>query len=411
MDYLINSYMNPDADQSQICNFFINSVQRIFIQDETTKLTKEMSRYTSVLPWPEEWIHLVTDTIGITGVRSVANLVLAPALAAIGFKVPVISGQSLDYTGKFANYLECIPGFRVCLSLKNIYEILKSTGCCIVGKTEDFDPADKMLCHCQENAEMTGKVKYPPLIVATIVSKEQCEEITALLYDVKYGTGSIFSTKIEAEEAARNLVQHSKCKKTTALLSSMEHAYGRRIGNSLEITEAILCLKGWGSSDVIRFACALGSELLQLIRGTSREAGTKMIMDVIENGTALAKFHSMIIHQGVRPEIAHLLCSRNGFFILPKTPYQTDIVYDGEDGFVQDINLLHLAMIYKEVSSMCNHDPGVGLMLLKSIGDKIKRGEVWIKVAHQGREITHKINAHLRKSISVGQNQKKNNSD
>lgn len=392
-DYLMNSLSKPDAG---------------IIQEETAKLTKEMSGCTTVLPWPEEWIHVITDNIGTTGVKSVVNLVLAPALAAVGFKVPVISGQSLNYTGKFANYLECLPGFRVCLSLKSICEILNSTGCCIVGKTVDFDPADKILCQCQEISEMTGKVKYPPLIVATIVSKNCCEEITALLYDVKYGTGSLFSTKTEAKETARNLVQKSKCKKTTALLSSMEHSYGRYIGNSAEIAEAILCLKGRGSSDVIRFACALGSELLQLVRGASKEAGTMMIMDVIQNGTALEKFRKMIIHQGVQPEKAHLLCTtKNVFFNLPKTPYETDIVYDGEEGFVQEINLLNLAMIYKEVSAKCNHDPGVGLKLRKYVGDKIKSGEVWIKISHQRKKIKDEIKDNLKKSISVGQNQEK----
>lgn len=195
--------------------------------------------------------------------RSVVNLVLAPVLAAVGFKVPVISRQSLDYTGKFVNYLECIPGFQVCLSLKSIYEILNSTGCCIVGKTKDFDPDDKILCQCPEISEITGKVNYPLLIAATIVPKKRCEEITALLYDVKYGTGSLFSSKIEAEEAARSLMQNSKSRKTTVLLNSMEHPYGRHIGNSAEIAEAILCLKGRGSSDVIRFTAALGSEVLQ----------------------------------------------------------------------------------------------------------------------------------------------------
>lgn len=41
---------------------------------------------------------------------------------------------------------------------------------------------------------------------ASIVSKKLCEGIKALVYDVKYGKGSIFSSKEEAEETAKNLV-------------------------------------------------------------------------------------------------------------------------------------------------------------------------------------------------------------
>lgn len=38
------------------------------------------------------------------------SLVLAPALAACGFKVPMISGRGLEHTGGTLDKLESIPG-------------------------------------------------------------------------------------------------------------------------------------------------------------------------------------------------------------------------------------------------------------------------------------------------------------
>lgn len=102
-----------------------------------------------------------------------------------------------------------------------------------------------------------------------------------------------------------------------------------------------------------------------------------------------------------------LICSATTkkIFLIYQKLYQTDIVYDGENDVVQEINFLNLAIIYKEVSAKCNHDPGVGLTLLKVVGDKIKSGEVWIKISHQGRTITNEMKGSFKKSISVGQNQ------
>ena len=54
------------------------------------------------------------------GVGDKASLPLAPALAALGVKVPMVSGRGLGHTAGTLDKLEAIPGFRVDLELDEI---------------------------------------------------------------------------------------------------------------------------------------------------------------------------------------------------------------------------------------------------------------------------------------------------
>jgi len=90
------------------------------------------------------------------------SLILAPALAACGLHVPMVSGRGLDITGGTLDKLESIPGFNVTLSADKITELLRDVGCCIVGQTSDLVPADKFLYRIRDT---TATVDYENLIV------------------------------------------------------------------------------------------------------------------------------------------------------------------------------------------------------------------------------------------------------
>ena len=69
---------------------------------------------------------------------------LAPALAACGKKVPMISGRGLGLTGGTLDKLESIPGYNVSLTSDDIKHALETVGCCIAGQTAKIAPADKV---------------------------------------------------------------------------------------------------------------------------------------------------------------------------------------------------------------------------------------------------------------------------
>ena len=73
---------------------------------ETTAMTSAMMNSGDTLSWPEEWKHLVVDKHSTGGVGDKVSLPLAPALAACGLKVPMISGRGLAHTGKLWLFLQ-----------------------------------------------------------------------------------------------------------------------------------------------------------------------------------------------------------------------------------------------------------------------------------------------------------------
>ena len=62
------------------------------------------------------------------GVGDKTSLVLGPIAAAVGVKVPKVSGRGLGHTGGTLDKLESIPGFRVDLDVRRYKEVLGNCG-------------------------------------------------------------------------------------------------------------------------------------------------------------------------------------------------------------------------------------------------------------------------------------------
>ena len=62
---------------------------------ETMNLTKIMTKSGQTLEWPSSWENFLVDKHSTGGVGDKVSLILAPALAACGRKVPMISGRGL----------------------------------------------------------------------------------------------------------------------------------------------------------------------------------------------------------------------------------------------------------------------------------------------------------------------------
>lgn len=228
----------------QIAAFLMAVFFRGLNEKETTTLTLAMRDSGDVLQFPEDKRWLV-DKHSTGGVGDKVSLPLAPLLACLGFRVPMISGRGLGITGGTLDKLDSIPGFQTLLPAERIVEIVQTVGCVICGQTDRMVPADRRLYALRD---VTGTVPSIPLIVSSILSKKLAESLDTLVLDVKFGCAAFMQTKAEARTLARALVTlGNQCGvNTRAILTNMDVPLGRAAGNWLEVKECVACLEPRG---------------------------------------------------------------------------------------------------------------------------------------------------------------------
>src|SRR3954471_9244637 len=125
------------------------------------------------------------------GVGDKISIPLAPAVAACGVAVPMVSGRGLGHTGGTLDKLESIPGFRVDLPVDRVAELADSLVVCRIGQTGRIAPADKRLYALRD---VTATVESLPMIASSIMSKKLAEGIDGLVIDCKVGRGAFMKT-------------------------------------------------------------------------------------------------------------------------------------------------------------------------------------------------------------------------
>jgi thymidine phosphorylase len=233
------------------------------------------------------------------GVGDNVSLVLAPAVAACGGFVPMISGRGLGHTGGTLDKLEAIPGYDAKPDIARLTAVVREAGCAIIGQTADLAPADKILYAIRD---VTATVESIDLITASILSKKLAAGLAGLVLDVKWGSGAFMTGFADARALALSLVgvANGAGLLTTALLTDMNEPLASCAGNALETRHAIAHLLG--TRREMRFAeivAALGGEMLVTGRlAPDLESGRSAIAAAIESGQAAERFAKMVVGLG-----------------------------------------------------------------------------------------------------------------
>src|SRR3954465_15815658 len=130
-DIVSNCSALPDY---QLASFLMAVYFRGLNTTETTALTLAMRDSGDKLSFPTDPRPLV-DKHSTGGVGDKVSLPLAPLLACLGFRVPMISGRGLGITGGTLDKLESIPGFKTKLTAENTIDQVQKIGCVICGPT------------------------------------------------------------------------------------------------------------------------------------------------------------------------------------------------------------------------------------------------------------------------------------
>jgi thymidine phosphorylase len=234
------------------------------------------------------------------GVGDKVSLVLAPLVASCGAAVPQLSGRGLGHTGGTLDKLESIPGFRSDLTTDEMMAVLAGTGCVICAAGPGLAPADRRLYRLRD---VTATVDSIPLIASSIMSKKIAEGTSALVLDVKVGSGAFMRDVGDARRLAETMVElgteHGV--RTTALLTRMDEPLGNAVGNALEVAESLETLSSRGPADLVELTLALAGEMLALA-GLSSTPASVDPTDALADGRALDSFRAMVTAQGGDPD-------------------------------------------------------------------------------------------------------------
>ena len=257
----VAAFTRGEIPDYQMAAFLMAVYFRGLEQSETRALTLAMQNSGATLQFPDDARPLV-DKHSTGGVGDKVSLPLAPLLACLGFRVPMISGRGLGITGGTLDKLESIPDFQTQISPERMVQQVQEIGCCICGQTANMTPADRALYALRD---VTGTVPSIPLIVASILSKKLAENLDCLVLDVKFGTAAFMQTYEEAKELAQAMVNlGNECgTKTRAILTRMDAPWGRACGNWLEVKESIQVLEGSGPDDLRELIIECAAHLLQ----------------------------------------------------------------------------------------------------------------------------------------------------
>lgn len=291
INWLVDAYTNGVVADEQMSAMamaiLLNGMEREEIRDLTMAMIDSGERL--------DFSGLsakTADKHSTGGVGDKITLPLAPLVASYGVAVPQLSGRGLGHTGGTLDKLEAIPGWQASLSNTELYSQLAEIGAVICAAGAGLAPADRKLYSLRD---VTGTVEAIPLIASSIMSKKIAEGTSALVLDVKVGSGAFMKTLDRATELAKVLVQLGQDAgvKTSALLTDMSTPLGLKIGNALEVEESVEVLTGGGPKDVIELTVELAREMLMHVGITGVDP-----TENLNNGKAMDVWRKMIAAQG-----------------------------------------------------------------------------------------------------------------
>jgi len=313
------------------------------------------------------------------GVGDKISIPLAPAVAACGVAVPMVSGRGLGHTGGTLDKLESIPGFRVDLPVARFVELVDKLGVCLIGQTARVAPADKRLYALRD---VTATVESLPLIASSIMSKKLAEGIDGLVLDCKVGRGAFMKTRERARELCdlMRAIARAAGKRMTCVLTDMDAPIGRTIGNALEIRESIEILRGGGPADTRELVYVLGAEML-VLGGAAADAadGQAKIKAVLADGRALEVFRRVVEAQGGDPRV----CDAPGK-VLPQATAREELTLPAGRIAAIDSEALGIAALVLGAGRRTKDDvidPAAGLVVDAYLGEIVEPGaapQIWI---------------------------------
>ncbi|CAI7975808.1 Thymidine phosphorylase [Frankia sp. Hr75.2] len=390
--WLIDAYTHGRVADEQMSAYLMAVVWRGMAPDE-------LDHWTAAMIASGERLDLsgltrpTVDKHSTGGVGDKVSLVLAPLVAACGAAVPQLSGRGLGHTGGTLDKMEAIPGWRADLDPDTMRAVLADVGAVICAAGPGLAPADRRLYALRD---VTGTVESIPLIASSIMSKKIAEGTSALVLDVKVGTGAFMTSLADARELARTMVGLGTRAgvRTEALLTAMDTPLGRTAGNGPEVTEAVETLRGAGPPDLVEVTVALARVMLDIVGLSGGSGAGPDPAEVLASGAAYDVWRAMVAAQGGDPDAP-----------LPSATF-TRTVPAPADGYLSrlDARALGIAAWRLGAGRARKEDPvsaAAGLRWHATVGEQVQAGAPLIELYSDDEATFPRALAALADAVSV----------
>jgi pyrimidine-nucleoside phosphorylase len=222
-------------------------------------------------------------------------------------------------------------------------------------------------------------VECPGLICSSILSKKLAEGLSALVLDVKSGSGSSLRRREDEEYVAALMVATAEAAgtRTVALLTDMGQPLGHTAGNWIEVAEAVDLLRGQRpaeSEDLRELSLILAGWMIHL-GGLSAtpEAGYQRAEQALADGSALRVFFAMIQNQGGDTTIFDDAADFH-------RPGATLVVEAWQSGYIADMDTMKLGWAVQRTGAGREFpglpvDPHAGIAFHARRGAHIEQGQ------------------------------------
>ena len=395
VELFFNGYLTGEVTDAQMSAMLMAIYFNGMDEEEIFSLVEVMLRSGKTLDFSDSK-DFVADKHSTGGIGDKVSLILAPIIAGLGLKIPMIAGRGLGFTGGTIDKLECIPGFNTNPDIDNFIKWVSRSGYGIMSQSEEICPADKRIYDLRSK---TGTVASIPLICGSIMSKKIAEGISGLVLDIKVGNGTFMKSKHKAIELGSLMKKIGEAFniKTDIIYSSMNQPLGNFAGLSCEVFEAIECLKGNGPDDLMEVTFELGSQLL-LQSGTAKtlSEAIKIQKNIIDSGKALKIFEISVENQGGRLNEFHDQS-------LPK--YES-YVCPKNSGFIQKMDTESIGWHLVDMGCVQQNkdqklDKTAGIEFLKKTGDRVHKDQPVFRVFCSNKNKINKVSKTLSNTLTI----------
>ncbi len=336
--------------------------------EETVALTKAIAESGPML----KFSGTVVDKHCIGGIpNNRVTPIVVPIMAALGFKMPKLSSRAITSPAGTADTMEVLT--RVDLSAEEIKEIVESVGAVMAwGGGTGIAAADDKLIAVRRSLSLDPH----GLLLSSIMAKKYAVGSQYLIIDIPVGPEAKVQHVKDAERMAEDFVVLGKLlgMKVKVVLTDGSAPIGRGVGPALEAIDILEILAGGGPRDLKEKGLEIAAHLLAFVKGIELPDARRVVTETLLSGRADKKFREIIEAQGGDPEVK---------------PEDIEVgrecaeIYAKQDGKITYISNHAVAQAARTAGAPS--DKGAGVLLLKKVGDKVKKGEVLARIYSNSR--------------------------